>query len=93
MAVVKKEEEEEEEEEEESGMPEVEEGMLVAGMVVEGSDEAFSEIQVFDECFSADEESIKTELLARTLVNPALAAVENAVRGQYSRERFLRLRG
>ena len=89
MAVVKKEEEEEEvEEEEESGMLAGEEGM-----VVEGSDEAFSEIQVFGECFSADEESIKTELLARILVNPASAAVGTAVRGECTRERFLRLRG
>ena len=84
MAVVKK----EVEEEEEGGMPAEEEGMLV-----EGSDEAFSKIQVSGECFSADEESIKTELLARMLVNPALAAVETAVGVESSRDRFLRLRG
>ena len=99
MEVVKKEKEEEEEEkeeeeeEEEGGMPAEEEEMLVAGVVVEGSDEAFSEIQVFIECFSADGESIKTELLTLMLVNPALAAVETAVTGECSRERFLRLRG
>ena len=79
---MKKEEEEEVEEEEESGILAVEEGM-----VVEGSDEAFGE------CFSAYEESIKTELLARILVNPASAAVGTAVRGECTRERFLRLRG
>ena len=84
MAVVKK-------KEEESRMPAVEEGMLVVDMVVEGSDEAFSEIQVFGECFSADEES--KELLAWMLVNPTLAPVESAVRGECSRKRFLRLRG
>ena len=71
----------------------VEEGMLVVDMVVEDSDEAFSEIQVFGECCSADGVSIKTELLVRILVNPALAAVETAVWGECSRERFLRLRG
>ena len=64
--------------------------MLVVGMVVEGSDKAFSEIQVFGVSFSADEESIKKELL---LVNPTLAAVETAVRGECSCVRFLRLRG
>ena len=93
MAVVKKE-EVEEEEEEESGMPAAEaEGMLVAGVVMEGSDEAFLDKQVFDECFSADGVSIKTEVLTRMLVNPTLAAVETAVGGECSRERFLRLRG
>ena len=84
----------EEEEEEESRMPAVEEGMLVADMVVEGSDEDFSDKQVFGECFSADRESIKKELLALMLVNPALDAVDTAVmRGECSREWFLRLRG
>ena len=60
--------------------------MLVVGMVAKGSDEAFSEIQVSGECVSADGVSIKKELL---LVNPALAAVETAVWGEW----FLRLRG
>ena len=86
--VVKK--EAEEEEEEEGRMSAEEEGMLVAGVVVEDSDEAFSVgIQVFGEVFSADGECIEEELLAWILVNPALTAVgvEN------SRERFLRLRG
>ena len=87
MAVVKK----EEEEEEEGWMPAEEERMLVAGVVVEGAwDEAFSVgIQVFGEFFSADGESIEKELLAGILVNPALTDV----RGECSRERFLRLRG
>ena len=90
MVIVEK---EKEEEEEETGMPAEEEDVLVAGMV-EGSDEAFSEIQVFGECCSADEESIKTELLAWTLVNLVLAAVETAgVGGECSRDRFLRLLG
>ena len=91
VVIVGKEEEEEEKEEEEGGMPAEEEGMLVVDAVVEGSDEAFSEIQVFDECFSADGVSIKKELL---LVNPALTDVETTVNCECSRESgFLRLRG
>ena len=74
-------------------MPAVEGGMLVVDMVVEDSDEAFSEIQVFGECCSADGVSIKTELLAWILVHPALADVETVVRGECSRAKFLRLRG
>ena len=81
MAVVKKEEEEEEEEEKEGWMRAEEEGAW---------DEAFSVgIQVFGEFFSADGGSIEKELLAGILVNPALTDV----RGECSRERFLRLRG
>ena len=83
-------EEGEEEEKEEGGMLAEKEGMLVVDAVVEGSDEAFSEIQVFDECFSANGASIKKELL---LVNPAFADVETTVDCECTRERFLRLRG
>ena len=96
MLVVKEEEEEEEEEEPDGDMPAEEEGMLVTGEVVKHSGEAFSE--VCSERFSTDEESIKKELPARTLVNAVLdlAAVKNgpaAVRSECSSERFLRLRG
>ena len=74
-------------------MPAEEERMLVADMVVlvEGSDEVFSDKQVLGECFSADEESIEKELLARIPVIPVLADV--GVESSSSRERFLRLRG
>ena len=77
-------------EEKEGGMLAEEEGMLMAGVVMECSDEAFSEIQVVSIC---DGESINTELLALILVNPALAAVETAVVDECSRARFPRLRG
>ena len=98
--LVVKEKEEKEEEGPDGDMPAEEEGMLVTGEVrVKHSGEAaFSE--VCSERFSIDEESIKKELPARTLVNAVLdlAAVKTgpaAVRSECSSERFLhvRLRG
>ena len=96
--LVVKEKEEKEEEGPDGDMPAEEEGMLVTGEVrVKHSGEAaFSE--VCSERFSIDEESIKKELPARTLVNAVLdlAAVKAepaAVGSECSCERFLRLRG